>query len=61
MTASHFADYLQLAFNAYDRGEFGIEQLSSLVRALEGQAEAMGLLEEVIRLHRQNYEAPANG
>ena len=61
MTASHFADFLQLAFDAYDRKEFGIEQLSSLVRALEGQAESMGLLEEARRIRRQNYEAPANG
>ena len=61
MTASHFADFLQLAFNAYDRGEFGIDQLSSLVRALEAQAESMGLLEEARRIRRQDYEAPANG
>jgi hypothetical protein len=61
MTATHFARCLSLAFAAYDRQEFGIETLSSLVRALEAQAESMGLLEEARRIRRENYEAPANG
>ncbi len=61
MTAAHFARCLTLAFEAYDRKEFGIETLSSLVRGLHAQAEAMGLLEEALRIRRENYEAPANG
>lgn len=61
MTATHFARCITLAIAAYKRREFGIETLSSLVRGLEAQAESMGLLEEVHRIRRENYEAPANG
>jgi hypothetical protein len=61
MTANQIAQLIGLALDAYNRREFGIEALSSLVRVLEAQAESMGLLEEVYRIRRQDYEAPANG
>jgi hypothetical protein len=61
MTANQIAQLIGLVLDSYNRREFGIETLSSLVRGLEAQAESMGLLEEVHRIRRQDYEAPANG
>ena len=43
MTAHQIARLHRLAIAAYDRGEYGIETLSSLVRALRAQAEANGI------------------
>jgi len=46
MTAHQIARFHRLAIAAYDRGEYGIETLSSLVRALRSQAENQGIREE---------------
>ena len=43
MTAHQIARFHRLAIAAYDRGEYGIETLSSLVRALRAQAEENGI------------------
>lgn len=63
MTAHQIALLWDLALNAHDRGELGIETLSSLVRSLKATAEGAGLLSEVTKIRteirRANYEAPA--
>ena len=46
MTAHQIARFHRLAIAAYDRGEYGIETLSSLVRALRAQAEVNGTTAE---------------
>jgi hypothetical protein len=46
MTAHQIARFHFLAVAAYDRGEYCIETLSSLVRALRAQAEVNGIKEE---------------
>jgi len=61
MTAHQIATLIKLTRDAYDRGEIGIENCSSLIRGLRNQATEQGDLEEVIRIGRQEYEAPANG
>lgn len=52
MTAHQIALFHRLAVAAYDRGEYGIETLSSLVRALRSQADDRGI--------RSEYEAAYN-
>lgn len=47
LSPSQIASFWHLALKGYDRKEYGIEQLSSLVRALRAQAEAQGQTEEV--------------
>jgi hypothetical protein len=61
MTANDIAALIKLTLAAFDRGEIGIETCSVLVRGLRAQAESQGDLEDVIRIRRQDYEAPANG
>jgi len=61
MTAHQIATLIKLTLAAFDRGEIGIETCSVLVRGLRAQAESQGDLEDVIRIRRQDYEAPANG
>ena len=61
MTAHQIATLIKFTLAAFDRGEIGIEACSSLIRSLRAQADSQGDLEEVIRIGRQEYEAPANG
>jgi len=61
MTAHQIATLIKFTLGAFDRGEIGIETCSSFIRGLRAQAESQGDLEEVIRIGRQEYEAPANG
>ena len=61
MSANDIATLIKLTLSALERGEIGIETCSPLVRGLRGTAESQGDLEDVIRIRRQDYEAPANG
>ena len=65
MTAQQIALFWDLALNAHDRGEIGIETLSSMVRGLKAVAEESGVLAEASWIRTEvrlaNYEAPANG
>jgi hypothetical protein len=61
MTANDIAALIKLTLAAFDRGEIGGATASVLVRGLRAQAESQGDLEDVIRIRRQDYEAPANG
>ncbi len=59
MSANDIATLIKFTLAAFDRGEIGIETCSVLVRGLRAQADSQGDLEEVIRIGRQEYEAPA--
>ena len=65
VTAHQIALLWDLALNAHDRGELGIEGLSSTVRSLKSLAEETGLEAEVKKARTEirlaNYEAPARG
>jgi len=61
MSANDIATLIKLTLSALERGEIGIETCSPLVRGLRDQARSQGDLEDVVRIGREEFEAPANG